>query len=188
MKLCLLGDGEVGKTSLLNRYLGKGFTSEYLPTLGSNFLSKQVSLETKFGPKDIRFQIWDLAGQPSFTHIRRIYYEGAAGACLVFDLTRKISLNNLEKWLGEFLKNNKSLRPSIIVLGNKLDLKDEIKISSYTVNQYIFNHLSNKFPIEGNTIDYLETSAKTGENVDKAFQMLGEKIIDKFYQGRVNSS
>ncbi len=188
MKICLLGDGEVGKTSLLNRYLGKGFTSEYLPTLGSNFLSKQVTIETKFGPKDIRFQIWDLAGQPPFTLIRRIYYQGAAGACLVFDLTRASSLNNLERWLDEFLKNNKSSKPSFIVLGNKMDLKDEIKISFYTVKQYIFNHLSNKFSFEETTIDYYKTSAKTGENVNHAFLILGEKIIEKFYQGSGNST
>jgi len=181
-KICLLGDGEVGKTSLVNRYLGRGFTSEYLPTLGSNFLSKQVSLETKFGPKDIRFQIWDLAGQPPFKHVRRIYYQGSAGACLVFDLTRPSSLENLEKWLNEFLKNNKSPRPSLIVLGNKLDLKDEIKISVDTVKHYIYNYLSNKISIEDNPIEYYETSAKTGENVDQAFSLLGEKITDKLNQ------
>lgn len=180
-KICLLGDGEVGKTSLINRYLGKGFTSEYSPTLGSDFLSKQVSLDTKYGAKDLRFQIWDLAGQPAFNQVRKIYYKGSAGAFIVFDLTQPRSLENMKSWLKEFSKNIELPSSSIIVLGNKMDLIDEIKISFDTARDYIANHLVNKFPNIDIQIEYYTTSAKTGRNVNQAFSALGERIIDKLY-------
>jgi small GTP-binding protein len=181
-KICLLGDGEVGKTSLINRYIGKGFTSEYIPTLGSNFLSKLVSFDTKYGLKDLRLQIWDLAGQPAFEQIRRLYYKGSAGAFIVFDLTRPQSLENMERWLKEFSKNIELSSSSIIVLGNKVDLIDEIKIPSDTVKHYIDNRLINKLSNVDTQIEYYTTSAKTGVNVDQAFSLLGEKIIGKLYQ------
>ncbi|MFX0124665.1 MAG: Rab family GTPase [Candidatus Hodarchaeota archaeon] len=181
-KICLLGDREVGKTSLINRYLGKGFTTEYTPTLGSDFKSKQVSLDTEFGSKDIRFQIWDLAGQPAFDQVRRLYYKGSAGAFIVFDLTQPESLENMERWLKEFSKNIELPSSSIIVLGNKMDLEYEIKVSSETVKHYIDNYLTNKFPNIDSQIDYYTTSAKTGMNVDQAFSALGEKIFYKLNQ------
>ena len=126
-KICLIGDGKVGKTSLTNRYLGKGFTSEYLPTLGSNFLSKVTQINTESGSKEIRFQIWDLAGQPSFNQIRPLYYRGAIGALLVFDLTVPDSLKNLERWAKEFFANCGLPLIKLIVLGNKVDLKKKYK-------------------------------------------------------------
>jgi small GTP-binding protein len=180
-KICLLGDGEVGKTSLINRYLGKGFASEYTPTLGSDFLSKQVSLDTKYGPKELQFQIWDLAGQPSFDEVRRLYYKGSAGAFIVFDLTR-LNLENIERWLKEFAKNTQLRKSSVIVLGNKMDLIDEIKISFDEARDYIDKYLVNKFPNVNTQIEFYTTSAKTGMNVDQAFSALGERIIEILYQ------
>ena len=181
-KICLLGDGKVGKTSLINRYLGKGFTSEYTPTLGSDFLSKQVVLDTAYGLKKFRFQIWDLAGQPAFDQIRRLYYKGAMGALIVFDLTRLDSLENIEKWLQEFSKNNELSSSSIIVLGNKMDLTDEINISINVARDHIANHLVNKYPNIDPRIKYFSTSAKDGTNVEQAFSALGERIVEKLYQ------
>jgi small GTP-binding protein len=177
-----LGDGKVGKTSLINRYLGKGFTSEYTPTLGSDFQSKQVALDTSYGLKKIRFQIWDLAGQPAFNQVRRLYYKGSAGAFLVFDLTYPNSLKNIEKWLQEFSKNIEIPSSSIIVLGNKMDLIDDIKISFNSVRDYIDHHLVNKYPNIDPQIKYFSTSAKDGNNVEQAFSALGERIIEKLYQ------
>ncbi|UCG04557.1 MAG: GTP-binding protein [Candidatus Heimdallarchaeota archaeon] len=172
----------MGKTSLINRYLGKGFPLEYTPTLGSDFQSKQVSLDTEYGPKDIRFQIWDLAGQPAFDQVRRLYYKGSAGAFIVFDLTRPRSLENMERWLKEFSKNIELPSASIIVLGNKMDLIDEIKISFNTVRDHIDNNLVNKYSNIDSQIEYYSTSAKDGTNVDYAFSALGEMIITKLYQ------
>ncbi|MFX0205547.1 MAG: Rab family GTPase [Candidatus Hodarchaeota archaeon] len=181
-KICLLGDGKVGKTSLINRYLGKGFSSEYTPTLGSDFLSKQVTLDTVYGLKNIRFQIWDLAGQPSFDQIRQLYYKGATGAFIIFDLTRLNSLKNLERWFQEFSKNNDLTSSSIIVLGNKMDLIDEIQITVKTAKDYIDKYLVNKHPNIEAQINYFSTSAKDGTNVDQAFSALGKRIIERLYQ------
>ncbi|MFX0015382.1 MAG: Rab family GTPase [Promethearchaeota archaeon] len=180
MKICLLGDGSVGKTSLINRYLGKGFPSAYTPTLGTDFHSKEVSLGFRFQKKDIRFQIWDLAGQPAFEQVRKVYYHGSVGALLVFDLTRPDSFRNIERWVMEFSKNIGLPNSSIVVLGNKMDLKNEVKISAETVKQYIIDNLDNKYSNIDNGIKYFETSAKTGENVERAFSVLGRKIISRF--------
>ncbi|MFX0120345.1 MAG: Rab family GTPase [Promethearchaeota archaeon] len=176
----MLGDGKVGKTSLMSRYVGEDFTLEYIPTIGANFLFKQVSLETSDGPKNLRFQIWDLAGQPTFDQIRKLYYKGSIGAFLVFDLTSPDSLENLEWWLQEYSKNTEQ-NSAIIVLGNKRDLTKEIKVPIDTAKNYIENRLSKKFSNIHDTIDYFETSAKSGENVDQAFSILGYKIITKHY-------
>jgi small GTP-binding protein len=180
-KICLLGDGEVGKTSLMNRYLKRGFTTEYIPTIGSDFLSKQIIVDTKYGKKDLRFQIWDLAGQPAFDQVRKRYYKGATGAFLVFDLTNPESLEGLKEWLEEFSKNIQMKQSSVIVLGNKMDLTEEIKISSYSTLQYIENNLVDQFSNVSSNIKFFKTSAKTGENVDQAFSILGERIIGLHY-------
>jgi small GTP-binding protein len=181
-KICLLGDGKVGKTSLINRYLGKGFTSDYTPTLGSDFLSKQISINTKYGKKELRFQIWDLAGQPAFDQVRQLYYKGASGVFVVFDLTQPESLKNIDRWLQEFSKNIESSSSSIIVLGNKMDLTDEIKITQNAVRDHIDNFLDNRYPNINPHIDYFTTSAKDGTYVDQAFSTLGKRIIEKIYQ------
>lgn len=165
----------------MSRYLDRGFTTEYIPTIGSDFLSKQISLNTKYGKKDLRFQIWDLAGQPAFDQVRKLYYKGASAAFLVFDLTIPTSLENLNKWLEEFSKNIQLKKSSVIVLGNKMDLEDEIKVSSDTVIQYISESLVDKFTNVDNQIEYYQTSAKSGENVDQAFTLLGKKIIELHY-------
>ena len=180
-KICLLGDGEVGKTSLMSNYLERGFTTEYIPTIGSDFLSKQVTLDTKLGQKDLQFQIWDLAGQPAFDQVRKLYYKGSAGAFLVFDLTNPDTLENLDKWLEEFSKNIQMQKSSIFVLGNKMDLIDKIKILPNTVQRYIDKNLVEKFSNVDSHVEYYQTSAKTGENVDQAFTLLGKKIIELHY-------
>ena len=180
-KICLLGDGMVGKTSLANRYLGKGFNSEYIPTLGSDFTSKEVSIETDHGTQDFRFQIWDLAGQPTFSQIRSLYYKGATGAFLVFDLTNPDTLESIKRWSDEFLKHCKVLSPTMMILGNKNDLSDEIKVSRELVENFIQNEL---ISLENTSFQYefFETSAKTGKNVDKVFNILATEIANKLKQ------
>ncbi|MHA1115558.1 MAG: Rab family GTPase, partial [Candidatus Heimdallarchaeaceae archaeon] len=81
-KIVLAGDGAVGKTSIRERYMGKGFTGDYLKTIGADFASKKVKVEDN----DITFQIWDLAGQESYSAVRTTFYKGAIAAWLVFDI------------------------------------------------------------------------------------------------------
>ncbi len=180
-KVCFLGDGKVGKTSLINQYLGKGFSSEYLPTLGSDFASKDIELESEYGHQEIRFQIWDLAGQPSFGSIRKAYYKGSIGALLVFDLTNPDSLMNLEQWINEFSNHSGVPNHTIIVLANKSDLKGEITISPPEIESYIRKNLLSDGKDAIERLRYFETSAKTGQNVNEAFESLGHAILKKLY-------
>ncbi|MHA2203636.1 MAG: Rab family GTPase, partial [Candidatus Hodarchaeales archaeon] len=120
-KICLLGDGGVGKTSLRERFLGKGFQSGYILTIGADFAVQNLEIDgTQY-----KFQIWDLAGQQRFEAVRALYYKGSHGAILVFDRTRPESLFNLENWKRELFTNVGRQIPYII-LGNKSDLPNAI--------------------------------------------------------------
>ncbi len=177
-KVVLIGDGFVGKTSLRDRYSSDKFTSEYLPTLGSDFIGKKVLIKTRLGWKEIYFQIWDLAGQPTYKQIRSMYYKLASGAILVFDVTIPESLYNLENWLEELAINVQTPKVSICILGNKVDIRSETSVSRETAKELISTEINPKFRHLDSNIAYIETSAKTGENVERAFQTLGEKIIN----------
>lgn len=183
-KVVLIGDGFVGKTTLRDRYLGRKFESEYLPTLGSDFASKNVLIKTNVGWKELTLQIWDLAGQPSFKHIRSMYYRQAAGALVLFDVTLEESLFNLERWLEELSKNVLTPKVAIVILGNKIDIRSDTSISTETAKKVIFEEIAPKFSYLDNDIVYLETSAKTGENVERTFHLLGEKILKISRKGR----
>ncbi|MFX0152656.1 MAG: Rab family GTPase, partial [Candidatus Hodarchaeota archaeon] len=130
---------------------------------------------------ELKFQIWDLAGQPTFKQIRRIYYRRAVGGLVVFDISRIESLYSLENWLEELIQHSGAPKIVVIVLGNKIDLRDVSQkcITSETAEQIIIE-LESKFPEFGNII-YLETSAKTGVNVNRAFNKLGKKLLEWVY-------
>ncbi|MFX0124522.1 MAG: Rab family GTPase [Candidatus Hodarchaeota archaeon] len=182
-KICLCGDGKVGKTSLRNRYLGRGFQSEYLPTLGSDFVSKKATIKIGSESKEIRFQIWDLAGQPTFGQVRTLFFKHAVGSLLVFDITRPNTLYNLEKWLYELNQHSGSTNMSVIVLGNKSDLQNESpnSINGEEAKVFIEEVLTEKFENIDKKVLFFETSAKTGENVEKVFKELGVKIYSRYY-------
>ncbi|MHA2227316.1 MAG: Rab family GTPase [Candidatus Hodarchaeales archaeon] len=179
-KICLLGDGGVGKTSIKDKFSGKGFPKQYLPTIGADFITKQITLDLPLGPCEIKFQIWDLAGQPPFKQIRSIYYRKCVGSLLILDITREVSLYNLNNWMTELFENAKSPYISLIVLGNKIDLrgKNQGSISIESAKKFIDEHLSSKYSELHGQISYIETSAKKGTNIDLVFQKLGTQILD----------
>jgi small GTP-binding protein len=178
-KIVLIGDGGVGKTSLRNDFIGRGFGTDYLPTLGSDFVTKVVNLETEQGSTEMRFQIWDLAGQPSFKQIRTMYYRRAVGALLCFDVTNEVSLKNLKTWKEELIQHSGSVNMAVIVLGNKIDLRsiEQNTVTTDLATQFIRDELQTP---EFGSVDYIETSALTGENVSDAFQTLAMKIFSVF--------
>ena len=159
-KICVVGDGGVGKTSMVLRYTENKFKENYIMTIGTNFGMKSIELPEK--PEDkITLQIWDLAGQDQFQSVRPVFYQGAKAILYVFDLTRKSSLFNLLKWKAEVEEIVGSI-PCILV-GNKLDLvnfekkkadKEEVDIVKSKLNAFC----------------YFETSAKAGFNIENAFK------------------
>lgn len=163
-KILLLGDAAVGKTSLVQRFVHDKFDSSYLMTIGMEPSEKHVKL--KDGTQ-VALSIWDLAGQDRFRFIRHTFYKGAKASLLVFDLTREATLKNLKKWDKEFIENCGASMVKILV-GNKQDLKNQIAVSEKECKD---THAKLK------SLDYIRTSALTGEHVDDAFTKIAELLV-----------
>lgn len=159
-KICVVGDGGVGKTSMVLRYTDDTFKENYMMTIGSNFATKSVDLP-EFPQYNIKLQIWDLAGQKHFSFVRPPFYRGASGIVYVFDLTRRSSFTNLLEWKTEVEKVVTG-RPSILV-GNKLDLADE-------GHREIALQDGESLKKELQALSYYETSAKEGMKVKDVFK------------------
>jgi small GTP-binding protein len=173
-KLCLIGNGSVGKTSIRSKYLKEGFKASYLPTLGVDFAQK--SLIHDGVPTNL--VIWDIAGQPAFQSLRRRYYEGTSAILLVYSVVDRASFDNASKWLVEAHGFLGSL-PPMIVIANKIDLrsgypKDEIV--SPEEGKTFTDNMSQKLDTPS---IFIETSALTGENIDEAFDSLVGLLFSK---------
>ena len=170
-KVSLLGEGAVGKTSLRRRYLGEGFTTGYMMTIGADFAVKKLTID------DIEFtlQIWDLAGQQRFSAVREVYYRGTSGCLLVFDITRPDTYEAIPNWLHELIRNNKNRIVPMILIGNKADLREQ---NPYSVPpEYAQEYARSLSEWSGFDVPYIETSAKTGQNVQAAFETLARQIL-----------
>ena len=124
-KIVLLGDGAVGKTALRHRYLGEAFQQSYSMTIGADFAVKRVNIDGD----EIVAQIWDLAGRTRFASVREVYYQGATGALLVYDITRSDTFESIPNWITELLENNKHKVVPMVLLGNKSDLRNKVEES-----------------------------------------------------------
>lgn len=173
LKLVLLGDGKVGKTSLRKKYLGQGFPTEYLETLGADFSIKT----TFFHDLSLRYQIWDIAGQPRFNQIRKSFYMGAQAALILYDVSQRKSLASLSSWIDELVHSNgRGINIPIIIIGNKIDLKDSIDCITSSEGEASVKKLQEQFKIS-DTLAFLETSAKNGENVNLAFDLITKMFL-----------
>ncbi|MHA2090173.1 MAG: Rab family GTPase [Candidatus Kariarchaeaceae archaeon] len=180
LKVTLLGDGAVGKTSLRNRFMGKGFRTEHLMTIGADFATYDRNLEGH----NVTYQIWDLAGQDTFRSVRARFFRGSMAGLCVFDVTRKDSFMHITKWIEELWKNSGRGVVPIILLGNKADLRDRHSVPSPQADQYA-QALSAKTNKYGFQVYYMDTSAKTGLNVNEAFDQIGKQVIEGLQQGRI---
>ncbi len=178
LKIALLGDGAVGKTSLRTRYMGRGFTPQHLMTIGADFAAVDKTINYNGTDYHVTFQIWDLAGQARFTDVRQRFYFGSLGGLLLFDVTRPESFQNIPNWLNEIWKNSGSGAVPIIVLGNKSDMRSNSSVSVKKAEDYC-QQLTKNTKQHGFEVIYIETSAKDGTNVDEAFEALGKRIIGK---------
>ena len=178
IKVVLLGDAAVGKTSLRRRWMGEGFTSQYITTIGADFSVKEIKIKINKKVITCTYQIWDLAGQVQFHAVRQCYYQGALGAIIMYDITNIESVQSVPIWINELWRNNKLDVTPFILIANKIDLRNEVPQSLRTEQGKSYAmQLSERTLLHGFEIPFIETSAKTGENVDRAFQLLGEMII-----------
>jgi len=166
-----MGDGAVGKSALRKRYLKGEFDSNYLMTIGADFAVCDTAVDGHLA----KLQIWDLSGQDRFDQVRSLYYKGSHGAVLAYDVTRRDTYLNAERWISELLKNLKGPSIPIILLGNKVDLRMPVpEHIQEEQGQKMAEIISEK---TGKTVIFMETSAKTGENVDTAFESLASEIV-----------
>jgi len=166
-KVIIVGPGAVGKTSLLNRFVHNDFNLKYKLTFGVDFLTKTLEYEPS---KFAKLQIWDIGGQERFKFLHRSFYEGAFGALVVFDLSRQHTFSGMKTWLSEMHSILNDEIPRIII-GNKSDLIPEIGL---IIDRNEVKEFAKK---EGCL--YIETSAKTGENVETAFLELTHHMVKK---------
>ena len=167
-KICLLGDPGVGKTSLIKKYVYDIFEDRYISSIGTKITKKMLSLKYMCNKPNIllTLMIWDMAGQDDFYELRAIYYQGADGAIIVCDVTRKETLYNVNSWINGLFKVTEKV--PIIMLANKNDLKVQASFTDFEIK--------NISEIIGSV--YFFTSAKTGENVENAFATISRYILE----------
>jgi len=164
-KLCIFGDGGVGKTSLTRRFLTRVFDENIQMTIGADFAVKYLEIE---GMK-VALRIWDFAGEEQFKILLPGYVSGAAGGIFMFDITRYASILKLGDWLAMFNRGVRGeVQLPIVMVGGKTDLEERRSVSTENAE-----HISKSRNLQG----YLECSAKTGENVEEAFEMITREMM-----------
>ena len=168
-KICLVGDFNVGKTSLIRRFVDRQFSDQYLSTVGVKISRKNVDLESVADKENLQVQllIWDLEGSTKFKAIAPTYLQGSKGAIIVGDLTRPETIEHIQNHIELFLKTNP--KGKVVVALNKSDLVDEAKLTKFLVG-----YESSAKNVSG----IYSTSAKTGKDVDRIFQTLTAKIME----------
>ena len=162
-KVLLLGNSDVGKSSLLLRFVDALWNESFVPTIGVDFKVKTIEI----GEKKVKLQIWDTAGQERFRNVVATYFRGSNGILLIYDITNRESFKNLESWLIE-IEKNASENVLKILIGNKNDLESDRVISSEEGQNF-----ANR-----NGMQFIETSAKLDTNVSEAFHTLGKLMLE----------
>ena len=172
-KTIVVGDGAVGKTAITLRFSTGKFQENYKMTIGVDFSIKLIQM----GDKKIKCQIWDTGGQERFTEIRPLYYRGALGCVLVYDVTNRESFEHLDKWFKEVLTNCSEI--PMIIVGNKIDLPD--RVISATEGKAYAQKKSNELKMN---IPYLESSATTGDSIKQIFFNLVKMMVKNAEKGK----
>ena len=172
-KIVLIGDSGVGKTNILSRYINNEFSLATQSTVGVEFGSKII----KKNGKVIKLQIWDTAGQERYKSITSAYYKGSKGAFVVYDISRKTTYDNIDKWIGE-LKTNGSEDVLIMLVGNKSDLEEKREVITEEVEK----------KAQEQKLAFCETSALNGKNVEYAFENLINEILKKVEKEKINEA
>ena len=164
-KILVAGEGGAGKTSLLRRYVDEMFDESNVLTVGVDFFTKEVA----FNGTKCSLQLWDLGGQKRFRSLLNNFVMGARGALLLFDLTRMPNVSDILEWVN--IARIYDIKLPILLIGTKEDLDDYIAVDDDSAL-----HLRNTFSL----FDYIKTSAKTGHNVEKAFELMVKALINMY--------
>ena len=165
VKVIIIGDSSVGKTNIMNKYLKNIFNEDSKATVGVEFGSKLFTIDGH----NIKAQIWDTAGQEKYKAITGAYYKGSKGAFIVYDITRKETFDSVDRWIND-LKCTADPKITIILIGNKCDLEHRREILKAQGEEK-----ARSFGCA-----FLETSALSGDNIEKGFQTMITEIYKKF--------
>ena len=166
-KLVVVGDSSVGKTSLIRRYADKKFDDSYLPTIGADFTIKRLEFKKENILQQVTLAIWDMGGQQQFSRIRSHYFLDASAALVVFDFTRKETFENLKVWFEDIQQYCGTI--PCLILANKNDLPNKA-VSKDELDKLASN----------NKVEIVETSAKTGDNVEKVFDLVANLCLNTY--------
>eukprot|EP00755_Sulcionema_specki_P029376 Sspe_Gene.92033::Locus_63764_Transcript_1_1_Confidence_1.000_Length_808::g.92033::m.92033/K07881/RAB14; Ras-related protein Rab-14 len=170
-KYIIIGDIGVGKSCLLHQFLDQKFLSDSKHTIGVEFGTRVVEV----ADKSIKLQIWDTAGQERFRAVTRSYYRGAAGAIIVYDVTRRATFNHITSWLTD-ARNLTNPQTVMMLIGNKSDLESSREVSFEEASKFA----------EENQLLFFECSAKTGTNVEEAFVKTARIIYENILSGNLD--
>ncbi len=165
-KVCIFGDGGVGKTSLVSRFLTGLFKTGTIMTIGVDFLMKDIEIQGK----KVALQIWDFAGEKRFQFLLPGYVKGTSAGIFMFDITRMSSLVSLNEWLEVFKKgaDKEGANIPIMMVGGKIDLSDRRSVFCIDAKEMAQSY---------NILEYIECSSKTGENIELIFTKLAQFLL-----------
>ena len=166
-KIILIGDPGTGKTNILSKYIKNTFNENSKATVGVELSTKSFTINNNI----VNTQIWDTAGQERYKSLTKAYYKGALGALVVYDITNKVTFDNTDKWIYD-LRISAEEKISVILIGNKNDLKEQRQVS-----KEFGEDKAKSFGVA-----FMETSAKTGDNIEVAFKSLIEDVYNKFHK------
>ena len=168
IKLLMIGDSAVGKTSLLLRYANDTFSSTFITTIGIDFKIKTVDLDGR----RVKLQIWDTAGQEQFRTITRSYFRGAQGIVLVYDITDRRTFNSVRSWMAQ-ITDHADQQVNKVFVGNKSDNQSARQVSTQEGQALAAEY----------DVRFIEASAKADVNVTEAFQAIAQQVIDRIPRG-----
>ena len=169
-KIVIVGDSFVGKTNIMSKYLKNKFNANSKTTVGVEFGAKQFNIEGHL----IKAQIWDTAGTEKYKAIASAYYRGAKGGFVVYDITRKDSFESVDKWVNDLIAAGDK-KMIILVIGNKCDLEEQREVTKDQGER----------KARSLEVAFMETSALSGENLDKAFEMMMNEIYKKINEIKI---
>ena len=173
VKIIIVGNSNVGKTNIVTRYVKGEFSNEYMITIGMDFLTCNLELDNKI----FKLRLWDTAGSEKFRSVTRGYYSNTCYALIVYDITDDSSFNSVKQWI-EDVQSFANKGTNLVLVGNKVDLNNKRKISKEEGQ-----NLATEYGM-----DFYESSALTGENINDIFEGICQKVNQQIDEGKIDLS